>query len=412
MKRNLKDFLRLVQCPLTIAAGLMPVPILLFTYLQPQLQKYAWIFPVSYFVLTALSFLLPGKLRLPFGLLSAVAIVLPWPFLLTGESLALCLAVAIIFDALLLWSIRMGGWSAEKELHSAWIGVCLVAQFLGLGMQLLDRQTAQHPLTPMAPWFYLSFFVTVILCMLAMNRKALNTITQERTAVVKVMHRKNVVLVFLLVGAAAVISLLPSAMGAIKIVIGWIRQLLKVFERDYSEDIMTVPTMPETAEPEDLGTGFAPNVGKHTDILNIMFQVFFIVLVAVALPFLLYFLWKRLRGAAKKLWRSLRNFTSDSTAEYEDEITDTRDSVIADEEEIIKPKRRRRILSDRGLSNTEKIRHRYRQLQKKNPQWRKSSTARENLPEASAGIYERARYSPHPITAEDAEQFKTETKRM
>jgi len=161
-----------------------------------------------------------------------------------------------------------------------------------------------------------------------------------------------------------------------------------------------------------LGTGFAPNVGKHTDILNIMFQVFFIVLVAVALPFLLYFLWKRLRGVAKKLWRSLRNFTSDSTAEYEDEITDTRDSVIADEEEIIKPKRRRRILSDRGLSNTEKIRHRYRQLQKKNPQWRKSSTARENLPEASAGIYERARYSPHPITAEDAEQFKTETKRM
>ncbi|MBQ3146164.1 MAG: hypothetical protein IJB91_00365 [Oscillospiraceae bacterium] len=412
MKRNLKDFLRLVQCPLTIAAGLMPVPILLFTYLQPQLQKYAWIFPVSYFVLTALSFLLPGKLRLPFGLLSAVAIVLPWPFLLTGESLALCLAVAIIFDALLLWSIRMGGWNAEKELHSAWIGVCLVAQFLGLGVQLLDRQTAQHPLTPMAPWFYLSFFVTVILCMLAMNRKALNTITQERTAVVKAMHRKNVVLVFLLVGAAAVISLLPSAMGAINIVIGWIRQLLKVFERDYSEDIMTVPPMTETAEPEDLGTGFAPNVGKHTDILNIMFQVFFIVLVAVALPFLLYFLWKRLRGVAKKLWRSLRNFTSDSTAEYEDEITDTRDSVIADEEEIIKPKRRRRILSDRGLSNTEKIRHRYRQLQKKNPQWRKSSTARENLPEASAGIYERARYSPHPVTSEDADLFKTETKRM
>lgn len=412
MKRNLKDFLRLVQCPLTIAAGLMPVPILLFTYLLPQLQKYAWIFPVSYFVLTAFSFLLPGKLRLPFGLLSAVGVVLPWCFLLSGESLALCLAVAIVFGVLLLWSIRMGGWNAEKELHSAWIGLCLVVQFLGLGMQLLDRQTVQHPLTPVAPWFYLSFFITIIMCMLAMNRKALNAVTTQRTAVVKVMHRKNVVLVFLLVGAAAVISLLPSAMGAINVVIGWIRRFLKLFERDFSEDIMTVPSTTEIGETEDLGTGFAPNVGKHTDILNLLFQVFFIVLVAVILPFLIYFLWKRLRGIAKNLWRSLRNFTSNSTAEYEDEITDTRDSVIQDDEEFTGFKRRRRIFSDKGFSNTEKIRYRYRQLKKKNPHWQPASTARENLQESSAEIYERARYSSHPITAEDAEQFKTETKKL
>ena len=412
MRRNLRDFLRLVQCPLTIAAGLLPVPMLLFTYLQPQLQKYAWFFPVSYFVLAALSLLLPGKLRLPFGIMSAVGIILPWCFLLTGESLGLCLAVAIVYGILLLWSIRMDGWNAEKELHSAWIGLCLVVQFLGLGMQMLDRQTTRYPLAPVAPWLYLSFFVTIIMCMLSMNRKALNTVTTQWTAVAKVMHRKNVVLVFLLVVAAALISLLPSAMGAIKIVIGWIRRFLKLFERDFSEDFTTVPSTTEAADSDEMMLPFIPQEGKYTGLLNNLFLIFFAILVAVVLPFLIYLLWKRLRGVAKNLWRSLRNFTSDSAAEYEDEITDTRDSVIADETESTVVMGKRRIFSDKGFSNTEKIRHRYRQLQKKNPQWQKASTARENLPESSAGIYERARYSPHPITAEDADRFKAETKKL
>ena len=413
MKRNRMNFLRLVQCPLTIAAGLMPVPILVFSYLQPQLQKYAWIFPVCYFALTVLSFFLSQKLRLPVGLLSAVGMVVPWCFFLTGETLGLCLVVAIAFALLLLWSIRISGWNAESELHSAWIGVCLCVQFLGLAVQLLDRRTVNHPLLPMAPWFYVSFFLTVILCILSMNRKALNTITTERSAVMKAMHRKNIALVILLVVAAAAVSLLPSLMGAIMPVLRWIGKFFKLFQRDVSDVPMTIPTTTGETEPEETGImQTIPEDGVHTVILNNLFQIFVIILVAVGLPFFVYFLVKRIRKSIKKLWQSLRNFAFDSMAEYEDEITDTRDSVIEDEVELTAAKRRKRIFSDRGLSNTEKIRHRYRQLQKKNPQWQRSSTARENLPEASAGIYERARYSPHPITAEDAEQFKSETKKL
>ena len=412
MKRNVKEFLRLVQCPLILAAGLLPVPIFMFTYLQPQLQKYAWVFPVTYFVLAVLSFFLPGKLRLPFAILSVVGMVLPWCFTVTGPALGVCLVAAIGFSLLLLWSIRIGGWGAENELHSAWIGVCLLMQFIGQGVLILDKQTVSHPLTAMAVWFYLSFFVTVVLCMLSMNRKAINSITGERTAVVKVMHRKNVALVLLLVGAATVISLLPSAMGAIKPVIEWIRRLIKALQRDISIDTTPLPSTTEAGDPDETYIPYIPQEGKHTELLNNLFLVLFAILVIVGLPFLVYFLWKRLRSAAKNLWHSLRNFTLDSMAEYEDEITDTRDSVIQDEEEFIGIKRNKRLFSDRGMSGTEKIRHRYRQLQKKNPQWQSASTARENLPESSAGIYERARYSPHPITEEDAERFKEETKKL
>lgn len=412
MKRNLNDFLRLVQSPLIIAAGLMPVPILMFTYLQPQLQRYAWIFSVSYFVLTVFCILIPGKLRLPVGLLAVAGMLLPWCLLYSGETLGVCLTVAIGYGLLLLWSIRMGGWDTERELHSAWIGLCLVVQFLGLGVQMLDRQTVGRLLAPVAPWFYLSFFVTVVLCMLAMNRKALNTITAERTAVVRAMHRKNVVLVFLLVGAAAAISLLPSAMGVIKAVIAWIRRLLEALERDTVEE--TIPT-PSTVGDLDNGDNIllgGLQEGKHTELLNKLFLIFFAILVAIGIPFLVYFLGKRLWQAWKRFWKSIRAFTADSMTDYEDEITDTRDSVIADETESTIVRRRRRVFSDRDFSNTEKIRYRYQQLKKKNPQWKEASTARETLQTTSAEIYERARYSTHPITSEDVERFKTDTKNL
>ena len=58
----------------------------------------------------------------------------------------------------------------------------------------------------------------------------------------------------------------------------------------------------------------------------------------------------------------------------------------------------------------ERIRYRYRLLSKKHPEWREHNTARENLPDSPAQLYERARYSDHPITPEEAEQFKNETK--
>lgn len=410
MKRSWKEFLRLLQFPAMIALGLFPVPVMIFTYLQPELQGYAWILPVAYFTLTVLSLFLPGKLRLPFGAIAAVGMVAPWCFFLAGENLGLCLAMAITFALMLLWSIRLGGWNAEKEIHSAWIGVCLCTQLLGQVVLFLDLKTVQHPLEPVATWIYASFFGTIILCMLSMNRKGLNAIATENSAVVRLMRRKNTLLVVSLVGVAAVFSVLPSLLGVIKPIVRTISQLVKLLERDLPDITPPSTTMP--TEPEETGSGqFVPNVGVHTEILNISFKVFFVLFVLISLPFVVRFLWKRLSGVFKNLWNAMLTYTSDSMTDYEDEITDTRDTVIKDEVETVEIKRRR-IFPERGMSATERIRYRYRQLQKKNPQWLRASTARENLPVSSAEIYERARYSPHPITAADAEQFKSETKKM
>jgi len=39
------------------------------------------------------------------------------------------------------------------------------------------------------------------------------------------------------------------------------------------------------------------------------------------------------------------------------------------------------------------------------PEWSDGSTARENLPEEAAAVYERARYSEHPVSPEEAARF-------
>ena len=62
------------------------------------------------------------------------------------------------------------------------------------------------------------------------------------------------------------------------------------------------------------------------------------------------------------------------------------------------------------MSPTEKIRYRYLRLLAKHPQWAKGSTPREKLPAHLAVIYEKARYSDHPILETDAEQFASGTK--
>jgi hypothetical protein len=70
------------------------------------------------------------------------------------------------------------------------------------------------------------------------------------------------------------------------------------------------------------------------------------------------------------------------------------------------------LVRESQLPPRERIRARYRKLLKKNPRWRSGRTARENLPEELASVYERARYSQHPITEEEAEQFRQNAKKL
>ena len=409
MKRGYRDFLRLLQFPLIIAMGMMPVPILIFTYLKPVYQPYAWLFPTIYFLVTGLSFLLPGKLRLMYGLAVTVAAVLPWPFTAAGENLVIGLMVTAVFAVLMLWSLRIASWPKDGELHAAWIGACLMIQIVGQVVFFLDGYTAEHPLKAVSGWLYVSFLLTVILCMLCMNRKSLNRIASDRSRAVVSMRVKNVALILGMIVLAVLIALLPSFFGVIKSVGAWISELMQKVED--TTPVETKPVIVPETKPPVIG-GFEWNVGIHTDILNLLFQIVFALFVFVGTPLVLIRYGKLIIGFFKNIWGTIMSYAISASEEYEDEVTDTRETVIADESQTTRQKRSGFFYQDRGLSNPQKIRYRYRYLLGKHPQWHKGTTARENLPEELASIYERARYSDHPVTGDEVSRFKSETKNV
>ena len=67
-------------------------------------------------------------------------------------------------------------------------------------------------------------------------------------------------------------------------------------------------------------------------------------------------------------------------------------------------------MDERSLDPGKRIRYRYMRLLMKHKDWHAGKTARENLPDNAASLYERSRYSKHPITEEDAQQFITDVK--
>jgi len=94
--------------------------------------------------------------------------------------------------------------------------------------------------------------------------------------------------------------------------------------------------------------------------------------------------------------------------DFLDEITRTRDEKDAVTKAGPKKKERVPIFLGR-MTPVQQIRYRYRQLSQKHPEWKQHNTARENLPETAAQLYEQARYSKHPVTTEDVLQFKKNT---
>jgi len=409
MRRGVRDFLRITQFPVIIACGTLPVPCILFAYLAPELLSCAWILPMAYLILTVISFFLPGKLRVVYGIIAGIGLILPWIFAVRGQSLIASLIAAVIFAALLFWSTRIGGWSSHQELHSAWIGVCIGLQLLGQAVYYLDSLTESSALASLAVWFSASFMVMAILVLLSMNRNALNAITTKRPQMAVLIRKKNIFLVFVLFGVAVLFSLIPSMANG---VVGFFLWLLQIYTKlTHVQGDLPQETI-ESTVPTGTQAEVQLNVGLHTDILNVIFMVLAAVVLVVSIPVLLYLIGKQVVSAAKRLWKTLITDVANNIGDYDDEVTDTRTSVIGDQTEDTRTRRRSFLYNDRGMGAQERVRYRYKYLLGRHPEWKKGSTARENLPVETAAIYERARYSTHPISPEEADRFKTDTKKM
>lgn len=404
---NIRELWRKFQLVLLLTLGMLPVAPCILGLLAPELLDHSWMFAAVYGIFVTVSLFLPGKLRLLLGIAGTLLMLVPCVVLPSRDSWFIAATTAVIYSALLIWSMRIAGWETEEEMPMLWglISLCahLIAQLL---VFLKFIHSYQVLLT-------VSFFAFAGLTMLSLNRQSLNLASGGRRGFSTSMRRKNVLLTLCMFGVALLVALIPSVWGLIRLIGSGISVLMQKLQELFAEEAeQTLATQMTEVTEETYEYAFGDIQARDPN--PTVYKVMTVVVLAVVIPFgivILYKVGKLLAGAVSRIVTSVLNTASAEAEEYEDEITDTR--VDAQSETVRSKKKQKRSLTQRrNLPPGEQIRYHYRLLAKKHPEWHAADTARDNLAESAAELYEKARYSDHTITQQDAARFKNETKRQ
>ncbi len=407
---NIREFIRKSQFPILLALGTYPMVAVLLMFVAPELLHYGWLFPGVYAMLSIVMLVLPGKLRILLCICGALLLTLPCGLLLQGKGHDVILSIGVLYAALLFWSLCMPGWESHTELSAGWLCCCFVIGLVGCFFATFGVH-----FEPAAWGIRFSFLGFVLLAMLSLNRGSLNLAVGDTRSFTASMRRKNLLLTVGMFGIALAVAAIPWVYDLLAAGFGWIVRLISTLQ-----NMLTRPE--ETTEQTLVETTIIPPSaenwrdvlleGKETQrtseqTLAIMTAVVLVVVIPV-LIFVLYRLGKWLVKKLHRLIVFIEQAANTQQADFVDEITDTRDD--SRRERSRKKKRRNAMPWLRNMAPAERIRYRYRRLLTKHPEWKDYDTARENLPEDAAELYERARYSDHPITAGDADRFQNETK--
>lgn len=408
----LKGFWRKLQFPIALACGAVPICAVRFALLAPELLYLAWVLPAAMVLFSIPCLLLPNR-RLTLGLILsltyiAAGIWLVFPVCADSH----LITVPILYGLLLLYTVSMGSWPWYQELPSAvFILGALLHVAAQLGISYLNYREF-YALEPIRTGLLVCFLLFMLMLLLSRNRTSLAMAAREQPVIPQSTRRKNLLLVlafFLIIAALSCLGILADGIMAL---LRWILTLLT--PQPAKETTPTEITAPPTEE-----SGLPNVVIPHTSEMAESLQTLLLAAFRYILPVVLFacvvtvviLLCKYSSVFLRKLRQLMERYTASAAADYEDEISDVRDS--ADPESIgADAPVRLSFLQRRKLSAGEKIRYRYRQLKKRNSHWSAGSTARENLPGDASPLYEEARYSENPISKEDAAAFTAKTKHL
>ena len=408
MSNKYSELWRKCQLLLMEALGILPAAIMLCAGVAPELVGYAWLFAAGYMVVAVPMLLVPGKLRLLYGIVACAALLAPCGLLLTGLTRIVALACAGCYSLILLLSLPIAGWTPEEELHPFVIGILVADHLVGQFVWYIDSGSLVSSMAPAQGAIMVSFFVFLLLVMLSANRRCMTSIGNQRQGVTKGMRRKQVLMTMGLLAIPMLFALIPSMLSVLSAVIRWISAVIEFLRELFAQeeappdDIVfeTEPPFPTTEAPGEL----PPWVN----------EVAYYLCVAVGVPAIIVLLYKTVKRYARNIRNAIKGlgrFITSTTEDYEEEIIDIRDEVRP---ERLERRRRKRNAGPEPKISTPVafVRYRYLRLKLKHTDWKTGSTARENLPESLAGVYERARYSDHPVTEEEAARFKAESKNI
>lgn len=412
-----KNFLHKCQHPLLLAAGSVPLAVLLAARVQPQVFRVLPCFPAAYVLLAWLCLLVPGRWRLfAAGMGSAVLAGLAAALLPLRQEWTLLL-LPIGYAALLFAVLPAAGWPSAKELPPAWpVG--------GLAAHVLAQLICDHAVRsgsalyrPVRPLLLVSFLLFIVLVLLAVNRLSLESAAQSRVQVPVRMRRQNILLTLGLLLAAILLAAVP-AIGAFlarlwELLAGGIRAAAAFLAGLLAGQSPAGSGGGEGGFSAALGPPETTEPALWVVVLEKICYVLALAVAAVLLYLLLRKLIKVLYGLLRQLWQQLGRFGSAASRDYEDEITDTRDGAQYERKPLGKRIRNAFARTDESkLSPAERVRWRYRRLRRRHTDWQPASTARETLPGEAAQLYERARYGAQTLTDEEAERFRIDTRKL
>lgn len=420
-----KDLLRKVQVPVLFASMAMVPMLLAFGLLAPEKMSLVWAFPLTYVVLACLCLLRPGRHRLLWAgccalVLFGLGVIVAW---LAGNWwLGLS---GVLFGILLFPCLPVAGWEWFMELAPPvyYLGIALFVVFQFI-VKLISGELTGYPVISTGDYSGLpelvnggltvSFLTFALMMLLSMNRGTLNNATVRRHKASVDVCRKNRTMLLLFFLIVTLIVATPAILETLWSFVLWIleliRDLMALLRREQTQIIPAESVVSGDSGLGDMG-------GETTRFAEIMQKVFYAVswvFFAVSTPVLLVFLAGKagkLLRKLKKLTEKIEGFVAASSEDYVDEITDIRDR------ETVKRLRSLRngwlsSANERKLPPGQRIRYRYGRLLRKHPEWEDSHTARENLPEEAASLYEKARYSKLELTEEDAKHFVSDSKHI
>ena len=132
MKMNFGEFGRKCQLPVMLAAGAVPIPLLICANKSPEYVGLRIRLLLSYVLRTEVLILIRGKLRLVLGIIGAAALAVLGTRELPIREEAVLLMMPLLAVGLLLGSLQIGGWEKDREINPALyvVGVCY---FTGTG---------------------------------------------------------------------------------------------------------------------------------------------------------------------------------------------------------------------------------------------------------------------------------------
>lgn len=410
MKLKNMDFMRKFQFPLMLACASMPVPVMLLANMAPQALTHCFILPAAYVLMAWVCILVPGKLRLAVGCVGCAALMLVGAACLPLKESALITVLPVGYAALLFYSLQFGAWTRDTEMaFGAYVAGVLLHALAQLLVQASYR-TGEAQYAPAEGVLLGSFLVFLLLMLISLNRSSMNCASMGRQRIPARMRRRNQVLTLAFFALVLFVAAMPriaalieagwnGVLGAVAALVQFLFSLFPAQEKIESTVLDGGNTGMESLGAMEEPGLLAQIVEKIAMALGALIGVALLVLA-------IWFLLRQLRKLLRWIWAMLSRFASAVSEDFEDEITDTREGGHVRRSPALAGLWKHLPLADETrMTPTQKIRYRYRRLLRRHPDWHEGRTARENLPQAAAQLYEQARYSGRTLDAQAAERF-------